>query len=154
MGRAYSADLRGRVIGAVETGMSARAAADRFGIGVATAIRWVRRWRETGERVARRQGHPGRSKLDAHEDFLLRLIDRSVDITLEEMRARLAEELSVGAGIGTLWRFFDRRGITLKKRRGMRASRSAPTSARPVSPGSRRSRTSTWSGSCSSTRPG
>ena len=150
MGRAYSADLRGRVIGAAETGMSARAAADRFGIGVATAIRWVRRWRETRERVARRQGHPGRSKLDDHEEFL---IGRSVDITLEEMRARLAEERGVGVGIGTLWRFFDRRGITLKKRRGTRASRSATTSTRPASPGSRRSRTSTRSGSCSSTRP-
>jgi transposase len=40
------------------------------------------------------------------------------------MRRRLAEERSVRAGYGTLWRFFDRRGITVKKRRAMQASRS------------------------------
>ena len=101
-----------------------RRAAARFGVGVSTAIRWVRRWRETGERTARRQGHPVRSKLDVHEAYLLGLIEETVDITLDEMRRRLAEERSVRAGYGTLWRFFDRRGITVKKRRAMQASRS------------------------------
>lgn len=125
MSRAYSADLRGRVIDAVAAGGSARGAAARCGVGIATAVRWVRRWRETGERTARRQGHPGYSKLDAHEVFLLELIEDEVDITLEEMRQRLAAERGVAAGIGTLWRFFDRRGITVKKRAAMRASRSA-----------------------------
>ena len=145
MGRAYSADLRGRVPDAVEAGSSARSAA-RFGVGVATAIRWVRRHRETGERTARRQGHPVRSKLDPHETFLLGLIAETVDITLAEMRARLAAERGVRAGIGTLWRFFHRRGVTVKKRPGMRASRSAPTSARRARPGSRSSPSSTPSG--------
>jgi transposase len=93
---------------------------------VATAIRWTRRWRETGERTARKQGHPTRSKLDAHEAYLFGLIEQTVDITLAEMRRRLAEERGVHAGFGTLWRFFDRRGITVKKRRAMRLSRSAP----------------------------
>ncbi len=37
-------------------------AAARFGVGVAKAIRWVQRWRESGERRARKQGHPIRSK--------------------------------------------------------------------------------------------
>ena len=127
MGRAYSADLRGRVIDAVATGASARGAAARFGVGVATAVRWARRWRETGERTARRQGHPRRSKLDKHEAFLLDLIADEVDVTLEEMRRRLADERGVWAGIGTIWRFFDRRGITVKKRQAMRASKSART---------------------------
>jgi transposase len=146
MGRAYSADLRGRVIDAVDAGSSARAAAARFGVGVATAIRWVRRYRETGERAARRQGHPVRSKLDPHEAFLLDLIDETVDITLAEMRKRLETERGVRAGTGTLWRFFHRRGVTVKKRPGMRASRSAPTSARRARPGSRSSLSSIPSG--------
>ena len=97
-------------------GVSARRSAARFGVGVATAIRWVRRWRESGERTARRQGNPGGSKLDPHAGFLLGLIEDRVDITLEEMRVRLAEERGVRAGIGTLWRFFDARGVTVKKR--------------------------------------
>ena len=52
MARAYSQDLRDRVI---DAGTSARAAAERFGIGVATAIVWTRRARETGERIARKR---------------------------------------------------------------------------------------------------
>jgi len=127
MSGAYSGDLRGRVLDAVDAGSSARQAAARFGVGVATAIRWVRRWRETGERTARKQGHPVRSKLDAHEAYLLGLIEQTVDITLDEMRHRLAKEHGVSAGFGTLWRFFDRRGVTVKKRRAMRLSRNAPT---------------------------
>ncbi len=86
----YSSDLRRRVLDAVAGGSSARQAAARFGVGVATAIRWVRRWRETAERTARKQGHPIRSELDAHEAYHLDLIEETVDITLEEMRRRLA----------------------------------------------------------------
>ena len=41
MARAYSQDLRDRVIDAAFSGTSAGGAADRFGIGLATAIRWV-----------------------------------------------------------------------------------------------------------------
>jgi transposase len=127
MSRAYSGDLRGRVIDVVVGGASARSAAARFGVGIATAVLWVRRWRETGERTARRQGNPGGSKLDAHEGFLLGLIEGQRDITLEEMRARLLAERGVSAGIGTLWRFFEARGITVKKRRATPASRRART---------------------------
>ncbi len=86
----YSSDLRRRVLDAVDGGSSARQAAARFGVGMATAIRWVRRWRETGERTARQQGHPIRSKLDAHGDSRLCLVEETIDITLEEMRRRLA----------------------------------------------------------------
>ena len=67
-----------------------RQAAARFGVGAATAIRWVRRWRETGERTARKQDNPIRSKLDAHEAYHFGLIEGTVDITLDEMRRRLA----------------------------------------------------------------
>ncbi len=125
MSGAYSGDLRGRVLDVVDGGSSVRRAAARFWVGVSTAIRWVRRWRETGERTARKQGHPLRSKLDAHEAYLLGLIEETLDITLDEMRHRLAEERGVRAGYGTLWRFFNRRGITVKKRQATRLSRSA-----------------------------
>lgn len=136
MSGAYSEDLRDRVLDAVATGSSARGAAARFRIGVATAVRWVRRWRETGERRAYRQGYPKRSILDDHEAFLLALVEDQVDITLDEMRARLCDEHGVLAARVTFWRFFDRRGITFKKRQGMRRNRTATTSIPPASPGS------------------
>jgi len=117
MARAYSGDLRERVIGAALGGQSARQAAIRYGVGISTAIVWVRRARQTGEWVARRQGKPRGSKLDAHADFLLELIEATCHISLKEMQARLKEERSVSAGIGTLWRFFTARASTVKKTR-------------------------------------
>jgi hypothetical protein len=46
---------------------------------------------------------------------------------LAEIRSGLAAQ-GVLVGIGTLWRFFDRHGITRKKRPGTRLSKTAPTS--------------------------
>ncbi len=79
MARAHSQDLRDRVLSATAEGSSARGAAERFGIGIKTAIEWVRRARETGERTARRQGQPKGSRLDEHEAFLRGLVDETDD---------------------------------------------------------------------------
>ena len=143
MSRAYSEDLRDRVLDAVASGSSARGAAARFGIGVATAVRWARRWRESGERRAQRQGYPKRSVLDPHEAFLFGLVDEQSDITLDEMCARLRDERGVRVARVTVWRFFDRRGWSFKKRQAMRTSRRERTSPRHGAPGSRRSPVST-----------
>jgi len=146
MSRAYSTDLRERVLDAVAAGSSARASAARFGIGVATAVRWVRRWRETGERGARRQGYPKRSILDPHEGYLLALIEDEVDVTLDEMRERLRAERGIEVARVTIWRFFDRRRITFKKSPGTQRNRTARTSVPRGKPGSRASPISTLSG--------
>ena len=61
MARTLSTDLRTRVIAAVDGGLSRRAAVERFGIGVATAIRWVRTFRATGAVGAHRKGGDLRS---------------------------------------------------------------------------------------------
>ena len=95
---------------------------------MATAIVWTRRARETGERSARKQGQPKRSKLDAHRAFLLGLIEAEPDITIVEMRARLVSEAGVSASVGTIWTFLDRAGLTFKKRRPTRLSRNGRTS--------------------------
>ena len=131
MSRAYSADLRERVLTAVAAGQSARGAAARFGIGPATASRWVHRWRETGERTARKPGHPPGSKLDAHAPYLLGLVAAQVDLTLAEIQRRLAQERGVRAAIGTLWGFYRQQGLTYKKRPAMRRSRTGRRSKRP-----------------------
>ena len=128
MARAYSQDLRDRVIDAALAGMPARQAAARFGVGIATAIVWVRRARETGERTARPQGQPPRSKLDPHRNFLLGLIEAKDDISLVEMQERLEAERGVRASVGTIWTFFDRAGLTFKKSPRMRWSRIVLTS--------------------------
>ncbi|CCJ06990.1 IS630 transposase-related protein [Methylocystis sp. SC2] len=98
MARAYSQDLRDRVIDAALAGLSARGAAERFGIGEATAIVWVRRARQTGERQARR------SKPDAHRDDLL-VIEATPDMTISELLERLLTERGVKARRAALWIF-------------------------------------------------
>ena len=125
MARAYSLDLRQRVVVAIEEGLSSHEAARRFAIGIATAGAWHRLWRRTGDVQPGRQGQPKRSKLDAHEAFVLDLIEREKDISLGEIAERLAEERGISACPATIWYFFDKRGITFKKRRRMRASRAA-----------------------------
>ena len=128
MARAYSQDLRDRVIDAALSGVSGRQVAARFGVGDATAIVWVRRARESGERAARKQGQPRRSKLDPHREFLLGLIAETPDLTISELLGRLLAERSVRASRATLWTFLDRCGLTFKKSLPMRASKIAPTS--------------------------
>lgn len=128
MARAYSQDLRDRVIDAALSGMPARRAAARFGIGEATAIVWVRRARASGERQARKQGQPRRSKLDPQRDYLLGLIGKAPDLTISELLERLAADRGVRASRATLWTFLDRCGLTFKKSPPMRASRTARTS--------------------------
>ncbi|KMO13683.1 transposase [Methylobacterium platani JCM 14648] len=126
MGRPYSQDLRERVVTAARA-TSRRQAAARFGVGVATAIRWMAALTTTGTMAPRPQGRARRSKLDPHETFLRALIDAQDDITLEEMRARLREEHDLTVGLGTLWSFLDARGLTYKKRQPTPQSRTART---------------------------
>jgi transposase len=126
MACSYSSDLRGRVLGAISQGASTRAAARRFGIGISTAGNWYRRFRASGETGARKQGHPPGSKLDAHDGFILGLVEECQDITLVEIAGRLRAERAVSAAPSTIWEFFKARGITFKKRRHMPASNSAP----------------------------
>jgi transposase len=126
--RAYSQDLRDRVIDAALGGLPARRAAAQFRIGLATAIRWVHRARQTGDRTAGRQGQPRRSKLDPHRDYILGLVETTPDMTISEMLDKLAAERDVYAARATLWIFLDRCGLTFKKRPRTRPSRTARTS--------------------------
>lgn len=109
MGRPIDEDLRARVIAAIEAGSSARAAAARFGVGVATATRWHSRWRETGSYSSLPQGAVGRgSRLDEHEDYIAELIKNEPDIRLAELRKRLQKERNVSISMSALSRFLRR----------------------------------------------
>jgi len=125
MGKSLSLDLRERVVAAVEAGASRRQAAAQFGVGVSSAIRWVRQWREQGSVAAKPQGGDRRSeRIEGHADFLLGVVEQTPDVTLEELRAMLRDR-GLGVGIGTLWRFFDRHDISLKKNRARRRAGAA-----------------------------
>jgi transposase len=114
MPKAYSEDLRERVIEAIEAGASRRAAAERFSISASSAIKWMQRWRVSGS-VAASASRGRRSPLDQHAELLLGLIAGQPDLTLDEVRGRLADR-GIMASRTAVWRFFDRHGISFKKK--------------------------------------
>lgn len=132
MARALSQDLRNRVVAATGEGMSCRAAAARFGVGVATAIRWRQMARGHGcAGAGKRGGDQYSSKTDVHANLIAAMLAGNGDITLAEIQSGFAAQ-DVHIGIGTLWRFFDRRGITRKKDRARDRAR-PPRQPEPAS---------------------
>ena len=111
-----SQDLRDRLTAAVAAGSSARAAAERFGVSESTAIRWAQRWRAEGEARARPMGGDHRSRLSGHREAVLTLVAHQSDLTLAEIRAELAARHGIRVGQTTIWRFFERHRITVKKK--------------------------------------
>jgi transposase len=82
----------------------------------------------TGSLAAKPPGGDRRSRrIEAQAEVILGMVAETAEITLEELRAKLAER-GISASVSTLWRFFERRQITLKKRRLMRPSKSGQTS--------------------------
>ncbi len=92
MGKALSLDLRERVVGAVAGGLSRHKAAERFGVSAASAIRWCALREATGRSAAKPPGGDRRSRrIEAQAEVILGMVAETPDITLEELRAKLAE---------------------------------------------------------------
>jgi transposase len=129
MSKPLSMDLRSRALAAVDAGMSRRGAAERFGVAPSTTIRWDEMRRMTGDYAPKPQGGDKRSqRVEAHKDTIVAIYEARRDITLEELRAELAEKAGLTVAISSLHRFFERHGITRKKRSAMRPSRTVRTS--------------------------
>lgn len=109
--RAYSIDLRERVLADFDSGMGNDAVARKYRV----SSRWVFKLRqqrsETGE-IAPRRGKTGpKPKLAAHLDQLLELVQQQPDATLSELR----ERLGVPVSLATVWLALKKLGLTLKK---------------------------------------
>ena len=89
MAKGYSKDLRERAVALVESGESRREAASILGFAPSTAIRRLDRWTTTGSIEAKPGTGHSRSPLKVHEQWLLDLVAREPDLTLEEIRDRL-----------------------------------------------------------------
>lgn len=116
MGRAYSMDLRERVLAAVlEEGMSARGAAARFGVSDSSAIKWVQRYRQTGSVAPDKVG--GRKPGVLYGEVYGWLLERAQkDFTLRGLVAELAER-GVKVDYVQVWRFVHAEKLSFKKNR-------------------------------------
>jgi transposase len=118
MGKPYSMDLRERVVAAVVTGgMSRNRAAKQFGVGISTAINWVKRVGETGS-VAPGQmgGHRPKSISGEHRLWLLQRI-KDGDFTLRGLVAELAGR-GLKVDYRSVWEFVHGEKLSFKKKRG------------------------------------
>lgn len=112
----YPDEFRMLVVEQVEAGSSRRAAGQRLKVSAATAVRWTDQKRRTG-RVAREVlPRKARSPLEAQAAWLLELVNREPDLTLDQIVVRVAEGLGVKTSRSALDRFFHRHGISFKKK--------------------------------------
>jgi transposase len=114
MPKSYSADLRERVIEAVEAGASRHEAADRFEVSVSSAVKWLQRWNERRSAAPKPRGGSV-SPLETHAERILELVAERPDLTLKETLVELLKR-GIATSKSALSRFFGRHGITFKKK--------------------------------------
>ena len=114
MPRAYSLDLRERVVAAVASGESCRAVAAIFQVSVASVVKWSQRHRATGSAAAKSMGNRRGSSLAEHREWLLARLGAKPDLTLRALAAEL-EERGVVTSYGSVWRIVHAADITFKK---------------------------------------
>src|SRR3954451_11811499 len=126
-GQSYSTDLRSRVLAAVDSGSSAKIVARQFQVSVSYIYKALGRRAATGETEARPQRNHQELKLAAHHDAIRAEVAQCPDPPLNELRARLWSRYGVAASLGLMHRTLVRLGLTLKKSRSGRRSRSGPS---------------------------
>ncbi len=116
MGKPLSTDLRSRLVAAVSGGLSRRAAAERFGVSAASAVRWVHACNTTGIVDAKPQGGDTRSHhIEAFSAVILSAVEAQKDISLVELAELLRTKHGASFAASTVWRFLDRHAMTFKK---------------------------------------
>ena len=133
MATPYSKDLRERVLAAYDRGVPTKEIAMMFQVSPAWARRLKQRRRETGEVAPRPMGGATVIKIDMAR--LAELVREQPDATLRELRQRLGNVCGEPAVCLALKRL----GLSFKKRRSMRRSRTARTSRRGGKSGSQAS---------------
>jgi len=118
MGKPYSIDLRERLVAAVVSGgLSCNQAAKQFGVGISTAIGWVRRLRESGSVAPGKMGgHKPKAISGPHRDWVLQRI-KDGNFTLRGLVAELAER-GLKVDYRSVWEFVHAEKLSFKKNRG------------------------------------
>lgn len=114
MVKAYSNDLRERVVGAMEMGESARSVAARFGVAPSSVIKWRQRFLATKSVAPAKMGGYRPVKLDSHADLVLGLIAATPHLTLHKLAALLQGQ-NITVSQNGVWLFLRRRGLSFEK---------------------------------------
>lgn len=130
MGAPYAQDLRDRVLTAYDRGMKTKQIADVFQVSPAWARRFKQRRRETGETTPRPMGGATVVKIDVVR--LAELVRQRPDATLAELRVMLGVDCVESAVCMALKRL----GLSFKKRRSARQSKTVRMSHNGASHGS------------------
>ena len=153
MARAYSLDLRERVVAAVEAGQSCRSVAKTFMVSVSSVVKWSQRRRAVGSPAALKMGGHRPYVVAREKDWLIARIAEKPDLTLRALLAELAERGLV-VSYYALWHFLQHEGVTFKKKAFTHPNRIGRTSPAGVGSGRRVKRPSIRPGWSSSTRLG
>lgn len=116
MSRAYSLDLRERVVAAVFGGKSCAEAARQFVVSRSSAIKWSRRKRETGSSAPAKIGGYRPFLLAGQSDWIMQRMTEKPDLTVQALLDELKTKGTV-VSFDTLWRFLRGLGFTFKKNR-------------------------------------
>jgi transposase len=114
MTRAYSNDLRERVVAAAMKGETTRGVAARFGVAVSTVVKWSQRYRETGSVEPGKMGGHRRRVLEPHRVFIEERIRQTPHLTLHRLKDELAAR-GVVVSHNAVWQFLRREGLRFKK---------------------------------------
>ena len=122
--RAYSVEIRQRIVAAVESGEHTLGAlAELFSVHLSTIVRLLQRFRTTGSVQPKPHAGGPRPKLDALATArLLDLVRQQPDATLAELRDRLG----IDCNSVTIFRTLKRNGITRKKKTRFAEERDTP----------------------------
>jgi putative transposase len=113
--RAYSLDLRHRIIAALEAGQAAAAVAERFAVSARTVRRYRTQWQAEGQLNARTSpGRPPRI-VPAQYDALSAQVLANPDATLVEHCQQWAAATGVGVSEATMCRVLQKLELTRKK---------------------------------------
>ena len=120
--KAYSIDLRQRIVAAVQAGDAKAAVARRFCVERSTVRRYLRQWERTGSLAARPTPGDIPAIAPAQYPALLAQLRAMPDATLEAHCERWEREQGVRVSISTMSRAQRRAGWTRKKSHSSPAS--------------------------------
>ena len=153
MARAYSLDLRERVVAAVASGQSGRSAAKTFMVSLASVVKWSQRQRAVGSPAALKMGGRRPYLVARERDWVLSRIAEKPDLTLRASAPGTGRPRPGGELLRAL-AFSPARRRDVQKKACAPPSRTGGTSLGGVTSGRRVRRRSIRGGLSSSTRLG